>query len=156
MVSLRFVAALCIVVAAFLALERNADASSLLFKHVPESQVDSPQVEQARRIVNALYEKWQAGTFEHVSDEFTLEMQSALTPQLQEQAFRQARNMFGDFQGLSFVEALTARFFLPRGIVYRFKGSYSGTSAQPEIRVVFDPAGKVSGLWIKPWKDEMQ
>jgi hypothetical protein len=57
---------------------------------------------------------------------------------------------------MTFVEALTARFFIPRGTVYRFRGTYSRTTAQPEIRVVYDPAGKVSGLWIKPWKDEIQ
>jgi hypothetical protein len=156
MTLLRFTAMVCIAMAAFLTLERETVASSLLFKKIPESGIDSAQVEQARRIVNALYEKWHAGTFEQVSGAFTPEMQTALTPQLQEQAFQQTRNMFGDYQGLTFVEALTARFLLPRGIVYRFKGSYSRTPAQPEIRVVFDAAGKVSGLWLKPWKDETQ
>ena len=106
--------------------------------------------------MGSLYDKWQNGTFEPVGDEFTTEMQKGLSPELQKQSFEQIRAIFGDYQGMTFVEALTARFLFPRGTVYRFKGTYSRASAQPEIRVVFDSAGKVSGLWLKPWKDEIQ
>jgi hypothetical protein len=154
--ALRLVAALWISLSAFAACEGTVEASSLLFKKIPAPAINSEQVEEARRIVDALYARWQEGVFEPVSGEFTAEMQKGLTPQLQEQSFKQIKGMFGDFRGLDFVEVLTARFFFPRGIVYRFKGSYSRSSEQPEIRVVFDSAGKVSGLWLKPWHDELQ
>jgi hypothetical protein len=156
MSGLRLVAALWVSLSAFAACERNVEASSLLFKKITPPAINSGQVEEARRIVDSLYARWQQGVFEPVSNEFTPEMQKGLTPQLQEQSFKQIKGMFGDYQGLDFVEALTARFFLPRGLVYRFKGSYSRSSEQPEIRVVFDSAGKVSGLWLKPWHDELQ
>jgi hypothetical protein len=142
--------------AALLTLTAAAEASSFLFKDIPQSRVNSAEVEQGRQIVTSLYAKWQVGTFEPVSEEFSAEMQKGLTPQLQQQAFQQIRGMFGDYQGLTFVEAMAPRFFFPRGTVYRFKGKYSKTSDQPEIRVVFDSGGKVSGLWIKPWNDELQ
>jgi hypothetical protein len=154
--ALRLLAVLWILVSSLVALERDVEASSFLFKKIPDPDINSAQVEQARGIVDSLYAAWQAGKFEPVSDEFTSEMQKGLTPQLQEQSFKQIKNMFGDYRGLDFVEALTARFLFPRGTVYRFKGSYSQTSSQPEIRVVIDSAGKVSGLWIKPWNDELQ
>jgi hypothetical protein len=146
-----FIAAL-----ALLTLVQDIAASSFLFSRIPDSQVDTAQRDKAERIVEALYEKWQAGQFEPLSDEFTAEMQKGLTPQLQEQAFRQVKGMFGDFNGMTFVEVMTARFIFPKGTIYRFKGSYSQSSEQPEIRVVFDSDGKVSGLWIKPWKDDIQ
>jgi hypothetical protein len=47
-------------------------------------------------------------------------------------------------------------FSVSESTVYRFKGTYSRTSEQPEIRVVFDSQGKISGLWLKPWRDEIQ
>lgn len=145
-----------VVAVALFALGRDAVAQSFLFKKIPASEIDKAQVKDAQRIVSALYEKWQAGTFEPVSDRFTAEMKKGLTPELQEQSFGQIKGMFGDYRGMKLVEALTARFLLPRGTIYRFKGSYSKTSQQPEIRVVFDSDGKVSGLWLKPWKDEIQ
>lgn len=133
-----------------------AGADSVLFTRVPVSSVNTGHVEQAYRLMDSLYAKWQNGTFEPVGDEFTAEMQKGLSPELQKQSFEQGRAIFGDYQGMTFVEALTARFLLPRGTVYRFKGKYSKTSENPEIRVVFDSDGKISGLWLKPWRDEMQ
>lgn len=157
MMALRCAMAVCIAMIALSALESDGFASSsFLFKKIPDSEINKAQVDEAKRTVTALYEKWQAGTFEPVSDRFTAEMQKGLTPELQEQSFKQIKAMFGDFKGLTFVEVLTARFLFPQGIIYRFKGSYSGTSQQPEIRVVFNSDGKVSGLWLKPWKDEIQ
>lgn len=152
----RNVAVIFVAAVALFAVGKDAVAQSFLFKNIPASEIDKAQVEDAQHIVNALYEKWQAGTFEPVSDQFTAEMKKGLTPELQEQSFRQIKGMFGDYRGMKFVEALSARFLFPRGTIYRFKGSYSGTSQQPEIRVVFDSDGKVSGLWLKPWRDEIQ
>jgi Protein of unknown function (DUF3887) len=106
--------------------------------------------------VDSLYAKWENGTFEPVGEEFTPQMQEGLSPKLQKQSFDQIRSMFGDYRGMTFVEALTARFLLPKGTVYRFKGTYSRASEQPEIRVVFDSKGKISGFWLKPWTEEMQ
>jgi hypothetical protein len=149
--------AAALVLAVFCVTNVFADsASSLLFSRLPESDIEPAYVEKAQIVVGSLYEKWQNGDFEPVGDEFTSEMKKGLSPELQRQSFEQIKSMFGDFRGMTFVEALAARFLLPRGTVYRFKGSYSGTSEQPEIRVVFDSDGKISGLWIKPWKDEIQ
>lgn len=157
MQALRCVIVVCVAVIVCSSLPVGVDASSsFLFKKIPESEINKAQVEEAKRTVNALYEKWLAGTFEPVSEKFSAEMRKGLTPELQEQSFNQIKAMFGDFKGLTFVEVLTARFLFPQGTIYRFKGAYSGTSQQPEIRVVFDSDGKVSGLWIKPWKDEIQ
>ena len=147
---------LSVAIAIYLCFAEIVCASSWLFTKIPESNVDSGYVERSTQLVGSLYDKWQNGTFEPVGDEFTTEMQKGLSPELQKQSFEQIRAIFGDYQGMTFVEVLTARFLFPRGTVYRFKGSYSRASAQPEIRVVFDSAGKVSGLWIKHWKDEIQ
>jgi len=145
-----------LVVIFLLASVEIAGVSSFWFSKIPQSEVNAGYVEQARQMMDSLYAKWQNGTFEPIGDEFTSEMQKGLSPELQKQSFEQIRSMFGDYQGMTFVEALTARFLIPRGTVYRFKGTYSRTSEQPEIRVVFDLDGKISGLWLKPWREEMQ
>jgi hypothetical protein len=152
----RFLVAIWILIVVFPSLVGTVGASSLLFTNIPQSDVNAEHVEKSRQTVDSLYAKWKEGTFEPVGDEFTPEMQKGLSPELQKQSFEQIRSMFGEYQGMAFVEALTARFLIPRGTVYRFKGTYSLSSEQPEIRVVFDPYGKVSGLWIKPWQDDIQ
>jgi len=147
---------MCILIAISLTFGEIAAASSWLFSKIPQSEVSAGYVEKSSQVMDSLYAKWQNGTFEPLGDEFTPEMQKALTPELQKQSFEQIRSIFGDYRGMTFVEALTARCLLPRGTVYRFKGTYSRTAEQPEIRVVFDSQGKISGLWLKPWGDEMQ
>jgi hypothetical protein len=152
----RLCTAICIIINIFCAFGDIAGASSWFFSKIPQSGVNAGYVEKSSQVMGSLYAKWQNGTFEPVGDEFSSEMQKGLTPELQRQSFQQIRSMFGEYQGMTFVEALTARFLIPRGTVYRFKGAYSRTSEQPEIRVVFDSDGKISGLWLKPWKEEMQ
>lgn len=156
MLKFRSYLAVFIAIVIFLGFGEIAGAFSWLFSKIPQSEEDSAYVEKSTQLMGSLYDKWRNGTFELVGDEFTPEMQKGLSPELQKQSFEQIRSAFGEYQGMTFVEALTPRFLIPRGTVYRFKGSYSRTPAQPEIRVVFDPAGKVSGLWLKPWKDEIQ
>ena len=152
----RFHGTVWVSIAILLAFGEMAGASSLWFAKVPQAEVNSGYVEKSKQVMGSLYANWQSGTFTAVGDEFTLEMQKGLSPELQKQSFEQIRSMFGEYQGIAFVEALTARFLIPSGTVYRFKGTYSRTAEQPEIRVVFDSYGKISGLWIKPWRDEMQ
>lgn len=132
-----------------------SQASSLLFIKVPEDKINPEYVAKSRQIIDSLYAKWQQGKFEPLSDEFTPEMQRGLTPQMQHQSFEQIRSIFGDYQGMELVKVLKPRFLFPRGTIYRFKGIYS-KSQQPEIRVVFDSSGKVSGMWLKFWRDELQ
>jgi hypothetical protein len=38
-------------------------------------------------------------------------------------------------------------------VLYRFKGTFSKGGSPAEVRVVYDTDGKLSGFWIKPWKD---
>ncbi len=156
MEKVRFLGTVWVSIAILLVSGEIVGASSWLFSKIPQSEVNGGYVDQACHIMDSLYGKWQDGTFEPVGDEFTLEMQKGLSPELQKQSFEQIRSMFGDFQGMTFVEALTARFLIPRGTIYRFKGTYSRTAEQPEIRVVFDSHGKISGLWLKPWRNDMQ
>ncbi len=132
-----------------------SQASSLLFAKVPEGKINPEYVEKSRQIIDALHAKWQQGKFEPLPDEFTPEMQKGLTPQLQHQSFEHIRSIFGDYQGMKLVEVLKPRFLFPRGTIYRFKGTYS-KSQQPEIRLVFDSTGKVSGMWLKFWRDDLQ
>jgi len=156
MLKFRFYVVMSIVIVIPLAFGELVGASSWLFSKIPQAEVNAGFVEKSSRVMDSLYAKWQNGIFEPVGDEFTAEMQNGLTPELQKQSFEQISSMFGEYQGMTFVEALTARFLIPRGTVYRFKGTYSRTSEQPEIRVVFDSTGKISGLWLKSWRDEMQ
>lgn len=120
------------------------------FRKLPESKVDNEMKSVAQRIATNILEANRAGQFEPLGDEASPAMQKALTPKKQEDAYKNIKGMFGDFKSMEYVET-----WLPKDgtllTIYRFKGIYT-SGAMPEIRVVMDGEGKLSGLWIKPWR----
>ena len=122
------------------------DSEKVILKHTPASEMDSAQIERAKLVWNTLYDKWKSGAFEIVSEDYNDDMRKALSPQLQEQIFNQFESSYGHCQGITFVEAITGRFGFPQTHIYRFRGSFSRTTEEPEIGVVFDSKGKVSGF----------
>jgi hypothetical protein len=131
------------------------DSETFFLKHIPVSEMSLVQLQKAQ-LVHALFEKWQAGTFEPLSNEFTEEMRTAMTPQFQESFFRRATSTFGDYQGISFAEIVTARFNYPHVLLYRFKASFSRALQQPEIRISFDTSGRISSFsWSEKFSDRL-
>jgi membrane-bound metal-dependent hydrolase YbcI (DUF457 family) len=120
------------------------DTETFFLKKIPVLKIDSVQLQDAQRVVDTLFEKWQSGDFELLSNEFSEDNRKALTPEWQEASFKSIRSAYGDYRGVTFVEAITARFYFPRNILYRFKGSFSQMPLQPEIDIGFDSKGKVS------------
>jgi hypothetical protein len=131
------------------------DSETFFLKRISASQMSLVQLEKAQRVY-ALFEKWQAGTFEHLSNEYTEEIRRAMTPEFQESFFRKATRSFGDYQGIAFAEMVTARFNYPHILIYRFKASFSRTLQQPEIRISFDTNGKISSFsWSDKFNDRL-
>jgi hypothetical protein len=125
-------------------------------KKIPASKINMAQLKQAQRAWNDLMVKGQDGAFEPLSSEFTDGMRQGLAPQSQKQFFQQMRSSWGDYRGITFVEAKTGRFYYPRMIVYRFKGTFSKTIQPSSIGIVFDHNGKISGILLRDkWNDKL-
>ncbi len=125
------------------------------FRRLPESEVDGEVKSTAERIATDILKSMRDGRFEPLGDEATAAMRSGLTPEKQKEAYETIKGMFGDFQSMEYVETC-----IPTDgsllVIYRFKGHFSKSKARPEIRVVMDGEGKLSGFWIKPWKAKVQ
>ena len=125
------------------------------FQSVPESKVNKEHKSKAQKAAVDTLTKWREGKYEPRSDDYTEAMKEASTPARQKAAYQNIKALFGDFKDLKYVEAVASK-NLPSLVVYRFKGTFTGTKDQPEIRVVIDSDGKVAGFFIKPWHDELQ
>lgn len=121
------------------------------FKPIPAAEVNQTHKSTAERAAVAVFGAWRDGKFDPLSDDFTQQMKDALPPAAQKGAYQNIKAMFGEFQSLEFVEAVVSP-NLAEMVVYRFRAQFSGTSQRPEIRVVLDEQGKVSGFWCKPWR----
>jgi hypothetical protein len=125
------------------------------FQQVPESKINKEHKSKAQKAAIDTLTNWREGKYEPRSDDYTDAMKEASTPARQKAAYQNITALFGDFKDLKYVEAVASKNY-PSIVVYRFKGTFTGTKDQPEIRVVIDSEGKVAGFFIKPWKDELQ
>ena len=130
-------------------------AADSTFIVLPSAKIDQKLLKKAEKIASDVLSGWREGKFQHLSDDFSLEMIAGLPPYDQEKAYESLRMLFGHFVSLRFAEALISP-ILPDAVVFRFRGTFSGTEDHPEIRVVITKDGKITGLWVKHWTDEIQ
>jgi len=121
------------------------------FQRIPDNELDPAQKAKAERIARRLFSSWKMGIYDAPGEDFSVEMRRVFTPRAQRQAYQSIRTLFGDLESLRFVEALRPRSGTNL-VIYRFRGKFSASSYHPEVRVVFDGEGKVSGFWCKPWR----
>ena len=106
----------------------------------------------AESIAIDILNSMKSGVFIALGEEATLTMQKGLSPEKQKLSYEQIKGMFGDFESLYYYETCVPIEGESHN-VYRFKGNFE--SASPEIRVVMNNDNKLSGFWIKPWKDTL-
>ena len=153
---MRLIIFLCAVVTVALVMGSITDTfAQSPFQPVPESKVNLGHKAKARKAAVDTLTNWREGKYEPRSDDYTDAMKEASTPARQKAAYQNIKALFGDFEDLKYVEAVASK-NLPSLVVYRFKGTFTGTRDQPEIRVVIDSEGRVAGFFIKPWRDELQ
>jgi Protein of unknown function (DUF3887) len=119
---------------------------------IAKDQVDSVRRATAQKLADGFLGRQGAGKFEKLGEEATTQMREALTPQKQKQAWESITARSGNYQSLQYVE--TWKVAGGELTVYRFRATF--TNEKPEVRVVLDRTDKLSGLWIRPWKDEME
>ena len=121
---------------------------------LPEEEVNQEQKDLAEYIATDILMSMKTGEFKALGEKATLSVQKGITPAKQKTVYEQVKGMFGEFQSLDYYETCVPKdgTFLT---VYRFKGKFE-SSATPEIRVVINKDNKLSGFWIKPWKDELK
>ena len=129
-----------------------ADSSFIV---LPSTKIDENLLRKAQSIASDLLTGWREGKFQHLSDDFSLEMMAGLPPEDQKKAYDSLRVLFGHFESLRFAEALMSP-RLPGAVMFRFRGTFSGTKDNPEIRVVITDEGKITGFWVKHWVDQVQ
>ncbi len=121
---------------------------------VASAPVQSEQRHLAAQLATQILQAHEQGRFEALGpEEATDKFRRAFTPEVQRHSHQSIRQLFGTFEGLDFVETRSLE-SQPHLLVHRFKGRYG--AAFPEVRVVLDRDGKLAGLWIKPYQEQMQ
>ena len=121
---------------------------------VASAPVQSEQHLLAAQLATQILQAHEQGRFEALGpEEATESVRKVFTAEFQRYLHQKSQQIFGTFEGLDFVETRSIE-SQPHLLIYRFRGRYS--TASPEVRVVLDQDGKLAGLWVKPWQDQMQ
>ncbi len=121
---------------------------------IASAPVQSEQHHLAAQLATQILQAHEQGRFEALGPEATESFRKAFTAEIQRHSYQQIRQLFGTFEGLDFVETHSIE-NQPHLLIHRFRGRYGAASQAPEVRVVLDRDGKLVGLWIKPWQEQM-
>ena len=118
--------------------------------------VQSDQRHLAEQLATRILQGHEQGRLEALKLEEAIEdFRTGFTAEVQRHNHQTIRQLYGAFEGLDYIETRSMDSH-PHLLIHRFKGRYSTASSVPEVRVVLDRDGRLAGLWIKPWQDEMQ
>jgi hypothetical protein len=130
-----------------------AAAGQTACSKLDESQVDAEMKEKACELGSNLFLSYEKEEFKLMGDEATEEMQGIFTIEKQKKDHKAIKQAYGAFESMYYIETWINE---SAGlIIFRFRANFSGITNKPEVRVVFDNDGKLSGFWLMPWKDEI-
>lgn len=132
----------------------SVGCNSMQFEKIPDAQVDATRKATAETFATTTLQAWSRDEYPALGDEASEEMKKGNTPEAQKAADKAMEKDLGNFKSLVFAEAFATK--PARFEVHRFKGTFDKLAEQCEIRVVFDTDGKVSGFWVKPWREGIQ
>jgi len=124
------------------------------FVKVDKSKVDKEQLELVKNLTDKILTEQKDGGYYSLSEnEATVQMIEGLSESVQKESYVTIKNLFGDYQGLSF-ESLMESTDENKYKIYRFKGNFE-TSSDVEVRAVLNKEGKLAGFYIKPWNEKL-
>jgi len=125
------------------------------FQKIKNEEISQTDLRLAASLAEKMLAGQKSGKIYLLSeDEAIPQVVKGLTESMQISSYELIRVLYGDFESLNFAEGwqLNAD---QRYTIYRFRGNFSESEDRPEIRVVLNEAGKLSGFWIRPWEDNL-
>jgi hypothetical protein len=130
----------------------NLNSTCQDFKKAEDSKADKGKIKIAQDFATNFLTKLKSGKEYQFQDEAIDALKNQLTGETQKLVYQQLKTQFGDFQSLEYSETWVQSNSKSVSI-YRFKGRFDKSTAQPEIRVVLNESDKIAGFFIKPWSD---
>ena len=123
------------------------------YERLTEEELKSAPLKTAHSLADAMLTAQREGApFLLKESEATTAMRQEFTAEKQLQTYSAIRELFGDYQSLTFVEAYRT-LTDPAYFIFRFQGKFERGNAQPEVRVVLNLDTQLAGFFIRPWQD---
>ncbi len=124
------------------------------YEKLPKEEIDSSKIEIASTIAKSYFESLKNGNAYDFKEQAIEVFKESMTPELQKRTYQEIKQTFGDFNSLTYSGTWVQK-ETDDILVYRFKGYFEESKKPLEIRVVMNDSDKISGLWVKPWMDNL-
>ena len=125
------------------------------YQKLSKEELVSAPVEVAEQLANTMLTAQKSGQpYILQESEATPAVRGELTTDKQLQTYSAIRELFGDYQSVTFEEAYRTT-NSPAYYIFRFRGKFERDNAQPEVRVVMNEDGQLAGFSIVPWEDNL-
>jgi len=124
-------------------------------KKLENSDVDKSMLQVAENFALEYLTKLKEGSYYEFQDEAIAEFKRQMTEQRQKKAYQNLKEKFGDFRSINYEQTWLQDTNNPLQI-FRFKADFKASNQPLEVRVVLNEAGKIAGLWVKPWRENLQ
>nr|WKN39767.1 hypothetical protein K4G66_13810 [Tunicatimonas sp. TK19036] len=123
------------------------------YRKLSDEEMQASSLKTAQTLAEAMLtaqKKGQAYTFSET--EATPAIRGDFSAEKQLQTYSAIKELFGDYQSLTFVEAYQTT-NAPAYQIFRFRGDFEKGTTQPEVRVVLNDSTQLAGFFITPWQE---
>lgn len=121
---------------------------------VAEAQVDATKKANAEAMGTKILSAWAKDEYPLLGDEAAEPFRKAHNAEdAQRAADKSIEKEIGSFLTMTYHETLRTKD--GKMDVFRFKATFDKSKVASEVRVVLDAQGKLTGFWVKPWKDQL-
>jgi hypothetical protein len=125
------------------------------YEKLSQEQIDPTDIRLATSLAEKLLLGQKNGNiYLFKEDEAIKAVVDGLTEEMQASSYATMRDMFGDYESMEFAEGWRIN-SEPNYLLFRFKGTFSESTENPEIRVVLNLERKLAGFYIRPWQDDL-
>jgi hypothetical protein len=124
------------------------------FKKLPENKTDKSKIEFAMNIATSYFTALKNGNSYDFENNAITDFTEKMTPNFQKQTYDQIKKTFGNFESLKYSGTWVEKENNDFQII-RLKGNFGQQKTPLEIRVIVTNSNKIAGLWVKPWKDNL-
>ena len=125
------------------------------YEELTGDALQSAPLDTAQNLTNTLLTAQKAGEpYILKESEAIAAVQGELSAEKQLQTYSAIRDLFGDYQSVTFEQAFRTT-TTPTYYIFRFRGEFERDNAQPEVRVVMNEAEQLAGFSIVPWQENL-
>ena len=125
------------------------------YEELTGDALQSAPLETAQNLTNTFLTAQKAGEpYILKESEAIAAVQGELSAEKQLQTYSAIRDLFGDYQSVTFEQAFRTT-TTPTYYIFRFRGEFERDNAQPEVRVVMNEAEQLAGFSIVPWQENL-